>query len=228
MMNANTKKNKVKGFTIVEMIVVVAIIIVLLGVLAPSMMTYYRNSRIKAANADAKMVYNAAQTEIMHYMSKDRKTSDYANSSHFGVRAGAADSGKVWICYDPTSGGKYKINGGSYAAANGTGDSADAVAASKAAQEVITKVNRMVSGASDVCWSIYVENYIVEASVSANTGTSNCIGYYSANKQQADKYSTGTYNASFNSMLSDFSAKYNETPQKATQASGDSTAGGNN
>ena len=71
-MKTNRDTYRVKGFTIVEMVVVVAIIGILLGVLAPSMMAYIQKARVQAANANAKMVYNAAQTEVQKYINKDR------------------------------------------------------------------------------------------------------------------------------------------------------------
>ena len=53
------KNSNKKGFTLVELVVVIAIIGVLAAILVPSMMGYVRKSRLKTANGNAKTAYNA-------------------------------------------------------------------------------------------------------------------------------------------------------------------------
>lgn len=52
-------KKKVKGFTLVELIVVIAIIGVLASILVPSMMGFVRKSKYATANANAKEIFNS-------------------------------------------------------------------------------------------------------------------------------------------------------------------------
>lgn len=56
-----SKRNK-KGFTLIEMIVVIAIIAILIALLVPSIIGFIRDSRETAGNAAAKNVFVAAQT----------------------------------------------------------------------------------------------------------------------------------------------------------------------
>lgn len=53
------KKSNKKGFTLVELVVVIAIIGVLAAILVPSMMGYVKKSRLKTANSNAKTAYNS-------------------------------------------------------------------------------------------------------------------------------------------------------------------------
>lgn len=79
-MNTNNKK----GFTLVELVVVIAIIGVLAAILIPTMLSYVKKSRMRTANANAKVVYNTAKTSATGYVGDGKKAHDVTVSGEPG------------------------------------------------------------------------------------------------------------------------------------------------
>ena len=65
---------KFKGFTLIELIVVIAIIGVLCAILVPSMMGWVTKSRVNSANSNAKSIYNSAASVLTSFETKGVKS----------------------------------------------------------------------------------------------------------------------------------------------------------
>jgi len=68
---------KAKGFTLLELIVVIAIIGILAAVLIPSISDYMANSRMRSTYTEAQEVYNAAQTYLRQLETQGKDASLY-------------------------------------------------------------------------------------------------------------------------------------------------------
>lgn len=63
------RKSNKKGFTLVELVVVIAIIGVLAAILIPTMMNYVKKARLKTANSNAKLVFTTVNNKCADIVS---------------------------------------------------------------------------------------------------------------------------------------------------------------
>jgi len=194
-----TNKTK-KGFTLMELVIVLAILGILLAIIVPSWGYFIRRSRERSANAKAKVVFNAAQTEVTRVSMKERPdlnivkdpTADSVrkNDAQKNIYIGDGD---FYFYWDGHTG--EKVN------AAGTAVTADA-ARNRSFSDGINNINNNVDG----CYKIYVSNYNVQAVVYSEMADGRYKGTYPkgmdelTSTQQGTIRSTNVRNINLNSI----------------------------
>lgn len=192
------KKHTKKGFTLIEMIVVIAVISVLMGIGLLAWSNYLKNARLKAANNKAKVIFNAAQTEItdMKFSERSKKSTPmklmkYGSSGaqYTGENVAAYPylrDGTFYYYYNGTTGFICDETGTAFTGteANPGGDiSKTATAAQKAAiiadgnSKLMTAVNKVLNDEETV-YKIYVKDYNVESVVVGRYDGDKYVGRY--------------------------------------------------
>lgn len=171
-MKDNRKRSALRGFTLVEMMVVVAIMAILLTVLIPSITGYMSKSRMNAANGNAKILFNSLQTICQQYEFNDRgqptKTLYGTAPSGDLVLWSEADTEEIqmrmYVDDAETSGMTLAIP----AKENDEDD----------ASSLRCRLSRLFVDAPSVYWLAVIDNYQVRAAICASAGDSWYIGAY--------------------------------------------------
>lgn len=172
-------KKRAKGFTLIELIIVIAIMGVLMAILIPSWMNYIRNSRIKTQNNNSKVVFDAAQQVLQEYKFMERHSNADASLQVTG--------GEFFLYWN-----------GNAATATGVDNNGNAVAKDASlGTELAEEINKVYSNGDETCYRIYVRDYLVQSVVCARYDGDDFMGSYPVPREDL----TTTMNVSTFQML---------------------------
>lgn len=156
----NNKRNK-KGFTLVELIIVLAIMGILMAILIPAWNYFVRRAHEREVTSKAKVVFNAAQTEITRIGVRERPTLNIAKDPSIAgtteqVAAQQAlyvGDEKFYFYWDGTNGVKVDADGNAINEAGNVTENA----------KLARAINSITGGTG--LYKIYVNGYNVESVV---------------------------------------------------------------
>ncbi len=147
---------KKKGFTLIELIVVLAIIGILIGIVSLSWVSYIHKSRISSQNKKAKLIFNAAQTAATEMKSYER-----TNGATYMT------SGDYYFFWDGHNGGKVT---------SGTDTSIPAALTDQ--DRMFARIVNRILDDEGTTYKIYIKNYVVQSVVSARSENDVYFGAY--------------------------------------------------
>ncbi len=146
---------KLKGFTLMELIIVIAIIAVLSAIFIPSWMNWITMSKVRKQNNNARTIFNAAQTVVQDYKFRERKLNDSDKS---------IGNGDFYFYWNKNSG-------------VATGDATN-VGDADFMTNFTNQLNKMYGDAPETAYRIYVHNYMVQSVVASSGNTNRNKGSY--------------------------------------------------
>ena len=165
--SAAAKRFVRKGFTLLEMMIVLAIIGILTTILIPTITSYITRSRLNTANANAKVIFNSLQTIVQEYEFNERPVDTsvfYGSPKALGVVFLANDQG-VFTSVTSTTNAALSI-------------SSSDVSDTTSANSLTSKMSRLFADYQETSWRALVDGYTVRVVVAATSNSTDYIGCY--------------------------------------------------
>jgi type IV pilus assembly protein PilA len=150
-----------KGFTLMELIIVIAIMGILMAIIIPSWGYFLRRARERDANSKAKIVFNAAQTAVTRVCDNERSLLNKYNDPTIGTdvkdnieKQIYMGNGEFYFLWNGSNGVKLKSDGV-------TVDNTDGIALNNG---TLSKAINNITGGEGY-YKIYVKNYNVQSVV---------------------------------------------------------------
>ncbi len=169
------RKQRVSGFTLLEMVVVIAIISILVAVLVPTARNYLTRSRLHTANSQAKVLFNSMQTIMQEYEFRERGMKE---SAFYGPDVEDKKGGEIMIY---ASGGK--ITNFSVTNWKGAAQTVDekvigADPDNAPPSSVGARIGRIYTDYLATSWCALIKDYSVQGVLCADSDNTAYIGGY--------------------------------------------------